>query len=67
LLNTLRPHALPVVIDYFSEGQSWYLVMDFVPGEVLAAYLARSRVLQKDATTARWPENGFRAAAEIGR
>jgi eukaryotic-like serine/threonine-protein kinase len=41
LLNGLRHRALPVVIDYFSEADRFFLVMDFVSGrdfgEVLRA------------------------------
>jgi serine/threonine protein kinase len=32
LLNRLRHAALPVVMDYFSEGESQYLVMQYIPG-----------------------------------
>ena len=42
LLNDLRHPGLPVVIDYFDEGNGWFLVMDFVPGEDLGAYLKRT-------------------------
>src|SRR5688572_6589175 len=41
LLRTLRHSSLPGVIDYFSEGDSWYLVMDYVPGEDFAALAER--------------------------
>src|SRR5215213_9441765 len=41
LLNDLRHPALPVVIDYFTEGNIWFLVMDYVPGEDLGEYLKR--------------------------
>lgn len=35
LLASLKHPNLPRVIDYFTEGDSQYLVMDFVPGENL--------------------------------
>lgn len=41
LLNDLRHPALPVVIDYFAEGNDWFLVMDYVAGEDLGARLVR--------------------------
>lgn len=37
LLNELRHPHLPVVLDYFSEGGTAFLVMDFVDGQELAA------------------------------
>ncbi len=43
LLNDLRHPALPVVIDYFTEGSGWFLVMDFVPGDDLASRLRAQR------------------------
>ena len=41
LLRTLRHPALPGVIDYFKEGPSWFLVMDFVPGDDFEALAER--------------------------
>jgi TonB family protein len=41
LLNTLRHAALPVVMDYFHEGDGQFLVMQFIPGEDLGQLLAR--------------------------
>jgi hypothetical protein len=41
LLRTLKHRALPGVIDYFREGASWFLVMDFIQGEDLAALAVR--------------------------
>ena len=35
LLARLAHPALPVVSDYFSEGDAWFLVMQFVPGPTL--------------------------------
>ena len=42
LLRTLRHRSLPVVIDYFSDGDEWYLVMDYVEGEDLGERLKRN-------------------------
>jgi eukaryotic-like serine/threonine-protein kinase len=41
LLARLRHAALPVVTDYFVEGDAQFLVMQFIPGPDLAAQLAR--------------------------
>lgn len=41
LLRSLKHRLLPSVIDYFQEGRSFYLVMDYVPGEDLHEVLAR--------------------------
>jgi formylglycine-generating enzyme required for sulfatase activity len=40
LLNKMRHAALPVVMDYFAEGDGHFLVMQFIPGEDLAALLS---------------------------
>ena len=42
LLNNLRHAALPVVIDYFTEGSGQYLVMQYIPGEDLAQMLSNN-------------------------
>ena len=39
LLGNLRHSALPKVMDYFSEAESDFLVMEFIPGEDLAAMI----------------------------
>jgi formylglycine-generating enzyme required for sulfatase activity len=39
LLNTLRHGALPVVIDYFTEGAGVFLVMQYIPGDDLMGML----------------------------
>jgi serine/threonine protein kinase/parvulin-like peptidyl-prolyl isomerase len=39
LLGNLRHPALPKVMDYFSEGGSDFLVMEFIPGDDLGALL----------------------------
>ena len=41
LLAALRHQALPVVIDYFVEGASCFLVMQYIEGEDLAARVRR--------------------------
>lgn len=41
LLASLRHPALPAVSDHFVEQSAQYLVMEYVPGESLSAYLAR--------------------------
>ena len=47
LLAALRHGALPVVIDYFIEGESCYLVMQFIEGEDLSALLRRGACSEK--------------------
>lgn len=42
LLNGLRHAALPVVIDYFTEGEDAFLVMQYIPGDDLYARLEKS-------------------------
>lgn len=39
LLNGLRHAALPVVMDYFTEGNGVFLIMQFIPGKDLADLL----------------------------
>jgi predicted Ser/Thr protein kinase len=42
LLANLRHPALPVVMDYFAEANSEFLVMQFIPGEDLAAAMIKN-------------------------
>ncbi len=42
-LNALRHAALPVVIDYFSEGNGLFLIMQFIPGDDLGAILEKRK------------------------
>jgi serine/threonine protein kinase len=42
LLNGLRHAALPVVIDYFTEGEEVFLVMQYIAGDDLNARLEKS-------------------------
>jgi serine/threonine protein kinase len=44
LLHRLRHPALPVVMDYFTEGQGQYLVMQFIPGRDLEQFLEERRM-----------------------
>lgn len=41
LLAKLKHESLPKVTDYFSENGSYYIVMDYIPGEDLSARLKR--------------------------
>ncbi len=42
LADLIHPN-LPRIYDYFVENQRWYFVMDFLPGETLAAYLKQRK------------------------
>ena len=39
LLARLQHDALPTLYDYFLEDGYWYLVMDYIPGPTLSAYM----------------------------
>src|SRR5581483_10636762 len=39
LLARLQHSALPALYDYFFEDGYWYLVMDYIPGPTLSAYM----------------------------
>ena len=41
LLSSLRHAALPVVSDYFAEGEGHFLVMQFIPGTDMGTLLAQ--------------------------
>src|SRR6266487_348943 len=41
LLARLQHASLPVIYDYFIEDGYWYLVMDYIPGPTLSAYMHR--------------------------
>src|SRR4029079_14642761 len=43
LLNRLRHAALPVVFDYFFEGDGQFLVMQFIPGNDLGGMLEKRK------------------------
>lgn len=42
ILSNLRHPGLPCIFDFFSEGQSYFLVMEFVPGTSLKKVLDQS-------------------------
>jgi eukaryotic-like serine/threonine-protein kinase len=44
LLNSLRHSALPRVIDYFTEGEAQFLVMEYIAGEDLSKMLKMNGV-----------------------
>jgi serine/threonine protein kinase len=39
LLARMRHPAIPLLYDYFLENGQWYLVMEYVPGSTLSAYM----------------------------
>lgn len=41
LLARLEHFAIPALYDYFAEDGYWYLVMDYIPGPTLDAYLRK--------------------------
>jgi formylglycine-generating enzyme required for sulfatase activity/serine/threonine protein kinase len=43
VLNKLRHGAIPVVMDYFIEGEGRFLVMQYIPGDDLSALIDRTR------------------------
>ena len=45
LLARLHHPAIPTLYDYFFEDGYWYLVMDYIPGLTLTAYLRQHRLL----------------------
>ncbi|HLG64154.1 MAG TPA: protein kinase [Ktedonosporobacter sp.] len=45
LLARLQHPAIPTLYDYFFEGGYWYLVMDYIPGLTLSAYLRQQKQL----------------------
>ena len=42
MLAELMHHSLPRIYDYFSEGECWYLVMDYIKGVTLQKYLEQA-------------------------
>src|SRR5260370_6527823 len=46
LLASLQHPNLPSIYDHFSEAGRWYLVMSFIEGETLEAYLSQAKELQ---------------------
>ena len=57
LLNKLRHGALPVVIDYFRQGEEQFLVMQYIPGEDFAALLADRGKPFPAADVLRWADS----------
>jgi serine/threonine protein kinase len=45
LLARLDHPAIPALYDYFVEGGCWYLVMDYIPGPTLSAYMQENAPL----------------------
>lgn len=43
VLNRLRHGAIPVVMDYFIEGEGRFLVMQYIPGDDLSTVMERSK------------------------
>jgi non-specific serine/threonine protein kinase len=56
LLNGLRHRALPMVMDYFSEDASYFLVMQFIPGDDLGQLLVRAGRPFAPETVAAWAD-----------
>ena len=56
LLAGLRHSALPRVSDHFMEGDGQFLVMEFIPGEDLAAMLAQRSVPFPADDVLRWAD-----------
>ena len=56
LLANLRHQALPKVMDYFSEGEGDFLVMEFIPGYDLAELLGLRGSPFPQAQVLRWAE-----------
>jgi hypothetical protein len=57
LLNSLRHRALPVVTDFFDEGDGQFLVMQYIQGEDLAHMLARNGRPFEVAVVIRWAKD----------
>jgi len=45
LLARLQHSSLPLLYDYFIEDGYWYLVMDYIPGPTLSAYMYKQAPL----------------------
>ena len=67
LLSGLRHQALPVVMDYFVEGDGRFLVMQYIPGDDLGALLVRGGRPFPVETVLRWGvqvlDSGFTQSA----
>src|SRR5216110_674537 len=56
LLARLHHQALPRVSDHFNEGEGQFLVMQYIPGEDLAAMLAQSNGPFPEEEVLRWAD-----------
>jgi serine/threonine protein kinase/sugar lactone lactonase YvrE len=56
LLSALRHRALPVVSDYFAEGEGHFLVMQYIPGTDLAALMAERNAPFSSAEILSWAD-----------
>ncbi len=56
LLAKLRHPTLPKVMDYFSDDQGQFLVMEFIPGDDLAMMLNRRQTELRYATILKWTD-----------
>ncbi len=56
LLANLRHPTLPKVMDYFSDDQGQFLVMEFIPGDDLAMMLNRRQTELRYATILKWTD-----------
>lgn len=56
LLASLRHAALPVVVDYFLEGEGQFLVMQFIPGKDLGRLLSDNGGPFPVSVVARWAD-----------
>lgn len=56
LLAQLRHPTLPKVMDYFSEDQGQFLVMEFIPGDDLSVMLSRRQEALQYAAIMRWTD-----------
>jgi serine/threonine protein kinase len=56
LLASLRHAGLPRVIDYFSDGQGQFLVMEYIPGDDLAGLLQKRQSAFPLDQVAAWAE-----------
>ena len=57
LLNKMRHAALPVVLDYFTEGSTQFLVMQFIPGEDFGELLVERGGAFPSADVLRWADD----------
>ncbi|MEK6334967.1 MAG: peptidylprolyl isomerase [Acidobacteriota bacterium] len=63
LLGNLRHASLPKVMDYFSEQESDFLVMEFIPGHDLAELLALRDAPFSELEVLRWADDLLKVLA----